>query len=227
MPYYTEYFTTEPAENPFYPPELRIPLMIGVGVLPREVCEGLSAEILKREKKILKEFPAVSVAGKTDGITTRWLDYNILTWDIPEVKVLRTTIKEAYSHYMKFAKVPRWKNEIQCWANVLRKGDSLRIHHHNFRQRPVISATFSLTTAKTSTCYVFPIWMKVKDNEYSQEICFPTTQGNLLMVPGWVSHYTTPHPGPKPRITLGLDIASGLTTGTRLPFDKGRGKIFV
>jgi len=223
MKYRLEIFSNEGGPNIFYPPKMQVPLLIAPGLLDSAVCDRLAKEILKRERALLMRSAAVGVAGKTTGVTTRWLDYNVLSWDLPEIQEVKTAIKGAYLFYLKKLGVARWSNEIQCWANVLRKGDQLKLHHHNFRKRPVISATISLTSAKTGTCYVSPYVLRRQANgDHAQEICFTTQKGNLIMAPGWVSHYTTPNPVNAPRITLGIDIVSGMDVGTLLPFDGGK-----
>jgi hypothetical protein len=224
-----EVFKSQSGPNLLFPPDVEIPVLVAKNVLSSETCASLSREILKREEAILRSSSAVKVAGLDDGLTTRWLSYNLMTWDLPEIQECRDAIKNAYLHFLKAANLRRWESEISCWANVLRKGEAFKAHHHNFRARPVISATISLTSSKTATCYTFPFQLQNEaTNDFAEQIQIPTRAGNLIMVPGWVSHFTTPTSEENPRITLGLDIASpSKVAGSQIPFDSEAGEFHI
>lgn len=220
----TEVFRADSGTNVLSPPKLHIPVLIGKNTLSPETCQRICEEILKRENEILNGSSPEYVAGQTDGITTRWRAYNVLTWDFPELTELIGVIKTCYLKFLESEGLPRWKNEITCWANILRDGQELKTHHHSFRNRSVLSASVSLTTSPTATCYVFPFSLFPDGNQNLplEDLIVPTRSGNLIMIPGWVSHYTTPVASGGPRITLGLDIASiGQIKNAQIPFDSG------
>lgn len=215
------HFFSTGSENTLCPPALGLHILLAEGVLSRAECRSLARELCRSEERLLKEHKRIPIAGLSDGLTTRWLGYNVLSWDLPEIQTLRKQMKILYLSYLKKANIRRWPNEIQCWGNILRDGDSFKPHLHNFLPRPVLTAALSLTVAPTQTIYTFPFPLSDGKN-YVSQFHVETKPGTIAFVPGWVSHFTTPHQGRQKRVTLGIDIASGLKNGARVPFDDGK-----
>src|SRR5690348_14657897 len=95
---------------------------------------GLAQAILEQEPKINARGRATPVAGLQDGLTTHWLEYNVLHWDYPECRELARMILAGAREFIRMVADPDDPDYrirgISCWANVLRPGQSLAIHHH-------------------------------------------------------------------------------------------------
>lgn len=213
------YFSTG-GSTALFPPAIDLPILVVEDFMDASSCKKIAAELCRNEDRLLRDHDKLPVAGLTDGLTTRWLGYNVLLWDLPEIRNLRRKIERIYLSYLKKSDLDRFPNEIQCWGNILRQGESLKPHCHNYLERPALSMTLALTTAATHTVYQFPFPLRDRKNLVDQ-LAVKTVAGTLILVPGWVNHFTTPHSGKSKRVTLGIDIASGLTRGARVPFDDG------
>ena len=221
MSYVFENFSSPGGPTILNPPKLDISIMIGIQKISEKTCDALYEFVLSQEKKIIDSYQPVPVAGLYEGLTTRWLDYNFLSLDHPEIANLKALIKEAYLEYLSHNNIPRWNNNIQCWANVLRAQDKFQPHEHNYANR-CITATISLSETDTNTIYHFPFKLKKNGtNVFTKTIRVPTLKGSIIMLPGWVTHMTSPVPPGVTRITLGLDIIDILDVGVPLPFDSG------
>ena len=219
MSYVFEDFSSEGGASFLYPPELEISIMIGLGKLSEQTCDELSQFILSQEQNILSSYEPVSVGGMQDGLSTRWTSYNLLTFEHEALAPLKEVIKEAYLAYTTHNNIPRFKNVIQCWANVLRSGDKLQPHEHEFSRR-CLSATISLSQTETSTIYHFPFKLK-NGARYTNTVRVPTLKGAITLFPGWLTHFTSPVPQGVTRVTLGLNIIDGSESGILLDFDTG------
>ena len=205
----------------FLPPHLKIPILHIPNALTETESDLIANLLLSLEEKIIVDYKMVPVAGVFQGITTRWLEYNLLTMDNVELLPIKREICAAYMLYLKLNKHPRWNNSAQCWGNILREGENLKPHNHNSSfKRMAINGTISLSTMDTETVFHFPFpLLSKKTNELCQFIKFPTKKGQLILIPAWLTHFTTPVPKNEKRITLGFDISDHLVKGVSTPFD--------
>src|SRR5690606_12249650 len=79
---------------------------------------------------------SVEIAGVTRGITAHWQEYNVLSWGIPETNNLKLHILKRYIEYCDFIGADPLSKDysivgLSCWANILRNGQGLEIHHHD------------------------------------------------------------------------------------------------
>src|SRR5262245_58722674 len=65
-----------------------------------DLNRALARIILEKEREIIGRGNATPVAGLESGLTTHWLDYNVLNWDYPEVAALREFILSGYRQYL-------------------------------------------------------------------------------------------------------------------------------
>ena len=89
--------------------------------------------ILKKEKTIVKQYPP-SNNGNTsldnNSLTSRFPFFNVLKWK--EMLFLKKLIKQNYNNYLNKIKLTPEKNiYLQCWANVLREGEQIKLHEHD------------------------------------------------------------------------------------------------
>lgn len=174
--------------------------------------DALKRTILSNERKVKSIKPSYTENGKLiDGhtglgknsTTSRFLSYNLLTWQTPEIDELRYQILKkviAYNNLLGYS-LPKelW---IQCWMNVLRFGQRIKPHLHNVDATCYLSGHYTVQCKKTSTVYISP------ENQINDpyEIHVENKPGSMTIFPSYIPHYTTPHYSFTPRITIAFDI---------------------
>jgi hypothetical protein len=166
----------------------------------------LAKQILKNESKIIKKFPGKSIDGAYDfdggtglgydSLTSRSCHFNLLDWW--GTRSLRKWIRKGWEGYHELSK-PADPLYVQCWANVMRKGEKIQSHCHDYREE--ITPDFMLTGHMSvqvdgSTC----TWYEGKPilNE----------EGWMTLIPGNLHHWTDRYENDGHRITIAFDILS-------------------
>lgn len=196
-------------------------------------CEELNRElarlILEQEEKVVRRGMPTPVAGLQEGLTTHWLEYNVLKWDNWAARKLRELVLAgAREYFRRFGGDPDHPDYkivgISCWANALRHGGALQIHHHD---PGFISAHYNVqsgndeeTLARHSdsghTIYYRPGFIERShggdqagptspwDSEWF--VSHPPEEGRLIFFPSYVRHEVRPYVGPTERITIAMDV---------------------
>ena len=109
--------------------------MLKVILMPSNInVNKLAKQVLKNEPKIIKRYPPTALDGKyTDGstqlglnsLTSRFSHFNVLKWW--GTRSLRKSIRKGYETYNDIRGTPLY---VQCWANVMRRGEQIRPHQH-------------------------------------------------------------------------------------------------
>ena len=95
----------------------------------------LSKQVLTKEVEIIKKYSPLGGNGEfTDGqtglgensLTSRFFHFNVLNW--LGTKSLRKWIRKGYEAYTGIKGTTLY---VQCWANVMRKGESIKPHLHS------------------------------------------------------------------------------------------------
>ena len=159
-----------------------------------------SKQILKNELKIIKKYPATDFFNrKTDGdtglgydsLTSRFFHFNVLNW--LNTSQLRKEIRKGYESYNNLKNTPLF---VQCWANVMRKGDRIKPHtHHDFNLNTLDGLSGHLCVkvdGSTNTYY----GGKPIQNKNREMTFFPMN----------LSHWTDRYEGDDVRITVAFDI---------------------
>ena len=197
-------FVSQPPVSPYAP---QWDFRVGNSMCENIDTNSLSKFLLSKEKEI-KKLPIVSDFDGYTGLgsnstTSRSQQYNILLWNHPEIKKLKSNIAKNIILYNDECgnKTPQlW---IQCWYNVLRFGQSIKPHSHSVTPICYLSGHFNVQVNDTSTVYMSPI-NQLNDPEV---IDIKNIPGKLTLFPSYIFHYTTPHYSFKPRITIAFDIS--------------------
>lgn len=193
--------TSGPPPNMLYPQVSELAFVTGKETLSPETCQKLTEMILEHEIH-----PRAST--------------NVLTWEGDAIVELRSLIRECYLRFLRDTGIARTRMKIQCWANIHRLGGHIKLHQHNRIYRAVLSGTIGLTDSDTETIYMLPSEMIIRGTSQKTNVLkFPTRKGSFILTPGWVTHMTTPNPGPEIRITLGMDISSETGDSDAILFD--------
>ena len=203
-------FCSRPPISPYAP---QWDFRVGTSICKDIDTNSLSRFLLSKEKEV-KKLPTSLGEDETssDGYTglgsrsttAKFQSYNILTWDHPEIKKLRSNIaKNIISYNNECSNMTPNVLWIQSWYNVLRFNQSIKPHLHNVAPDSYLSGHFNVQVNDTSTVYMSPI-NQLNDPEV---IDIKNIPGKLTLFPSYIFHYTTPHYSFKPRITIAFDIS--------------------
>jgi hypothetical protein len=195
-----------------------------------ELNKGLSRIILEKEREIISRGMPTAVAGLEEGLTTHWLEYNVLLWDYPEIKEFRGLVLNGLREFFRLLgdpDEPGFKiSGISCWANVLRFGEALEVHHHD---PAFVSAHYQVQSGGDSddrirdekkgnsghTIYFRPGFL---DRSHGGKAAGPTSlwdadwrmdappvEGKFFFFPSYLRHEVRPYTGTSERISIALD----------------------
>ena len=163
---------------------------------------NLSSRVLRNENKILEKYPPtdffkhISDGGTglgTNSLTSRYYHFNVLSWF--GTRKLKKYIKEGYNKFNGVKNAPVY---VQCWANVMRKGDTIKPHAHtdeNINSLHALSGHLCVKVdGSTSTYY---------DGRPLQNV-----NGQMVFFPSTMTHWTDTYMGDSERITIAFDIYS-------------------
>ena len=176
---------------------------MNVFILKSDVnLKRFTKQILKNEQRIIKKYPPTNRSNvKTDGgtglgydsLTSRFFHFNVLKWF--NTNQLRKEIREGYESYNNLNNTPLF---VQCWANVMRKGDRIKPHIHmneNISSIHSLSGHLCVKVDKSTSTYYGG---KPLSNVNGQMVFFPST----------MIHCTDTYFGNDERITVAFDIYS-------------------
>ena len=183
---------------------------IGCELISHIDFKKIAKIILKKEKPILEKFPPStrsSVDGYTglgkNSLTSRYEHFNIFSWQETEIKKLKPAILKFYLRFLDEIKVKGLSNfDIRGWANVMRKGESIKPHLHSTEATAYLSGNICIQCEKTATYYINPV--NQLNEPYSEKII--NEVGQIVLFPSCVPHYTDTHLGNKERITIAFDF---------------------
>ena len=192
--------------------------------------KNLERIILEEERQIVAREKSTPVAGLESGLSTHWLKYNVLNWQYPEITEFRQYVMEGISQFCKLMgdpKDPKFRiSGISCWANVLRPGVSLHIHHHD---PSFISAHYMVKTGDEveesdlhaaddsgHTVYYRPGFVDRSHGGQASMMPSPWDDdwristkpiaGRLFVFPSYVRHEVRPYLGKTYRISIAMDV---------------------
>tara|TARA_R110000822_G_C15113551_1_gene473223 strand:+ start:52 stop:702 length:651 start_codon:yes stop_codon:yes gene_type:complete len=161
--------------------------------------------ILNFEKDCLKKYQSDSDAGTglgLDSLTSRYKHYNLLK--IKETSYLKDIIRQSYDNFLNQLNLNcDEKIYVQCWANVLRKGQKINAHRHDSNNYGYLGGHICVSTNNTSTNYVLPY--------YEKPYPLKNKNGVITLFPSWMEHYTDEVVNNEERITIAFDIKTKAT----------------
>jgi len=188
--------------------------------------QNIAKFILKTEDKILKKFkPSVftnekGVLETTDGctglgpnsLTSRFSRWNLLNYKqkCSDIAKLSDAILDFHDMFLETLQiVPEFYPKelwIQCWANVLRKGEKIGMHLHTDDPDAYLGGFVCVQTdigeTSTQTHYVCPA------NQINDPftIDIDNIVGGMTLFQNCIPHYSDTYMGEKERITIAMDI---------------------
>ena len=214
---YVPFINTE-LISPFAP-EWRF--FIAEKILSRIDCNRLKNYLLSKQPEILAIKDKLTDAGTglgNDSTTARFRSYNVMTWDQPDINILKEEISIMHDNYYRdIVDRPTPEVSLGGWMNIMRKGDRIKKHVHGYGAKTYLSGHFTVSCEDTKTVYVNPYehWdeefimrdMIKYDYHHSEKVYAPdNVVGKITLFPNYVPHFTTEHTGDDLRITVAFDI---------------------
>jgi len=122
---------------------------------------AVSKIIKSKEKKIIRSSPKSSGDGNTglgnDSLTSRFGYFNVLKWKEPDIQKIKDHIIDNVSKfYNRILQEKPTDLKIQCWANVMRKGQQIKPHVHDTSNNCLLGGHICVDVDNTSTHYINP-----------------------------------------------------------------------
>ena len=168
----------------------------------------LAKLILSKEKELL-ELPISDVAKDAytglgpDSTTARFDKYNVLKWKDKNIEELKGNIIHFHNNILKYFKQPIPKElYVQCWANIMRKGDQIKTHIHDIGPNCYLAGHICVQCDDTYTHYINPI------NQINNPMTHSSKNdvGKMSMFPKNIQHYKDIQKSNNERITLAFDL---------------------
>tara|TARA_R100000008_G_C3566313_1_gene159327 strand:- start:150 stop:737 length:588 start_codon:yes stop_codon:yes gene_type:complete len=162
---------------------------------------NLSKKILKNEPKIIRKYPPRGYDGLIgdgqtglgfDSLTSRYYHFNVLNWW--GTGQLKKYIRKGYEIYTKIKNRPLY---VQCWANVMRKGDQIKSHYHDEHYLP-----------PSMLCGHLCVKVDGLTSTYYDGTPLLNVNREMVFFPANMSHWTDRYMGDSERITVAFDIRS-------------------
>ena len=172
---------------------------------------AVSKIIKSKEKKIIRSSPKSSGDGNTglgnDSLTSRFGYFNVLKWQEPDIQKIKDHIVDNVSKfYNRILQEKPTDLKIQCWANVMRKGQQIKPHVHDTSSNCLLGGHICVDVDNTSTHYINPFRYFSGDNQetYSSK----NEVGKITLFSDNIPHYTDKVIS-KDRVTIAFDIING------------------
>ena len=166
--------------------------------------EKFAKKILKNEPKIIKKYPAKTINLKEDfdgatglgfnSLTSRSCHFNVLNWW--GTGSLRKWIRRGYENFNNIKGQPLY---VQCWANVMRKGEQIVPHKH--ASRDGVSPIKYL-------CGNLCIQVDSSTSTYYNGMPLLNKPGQMTFFSAQTFHWTDRYEKGSERITIAFDIYS-------------------
>jgi len=182
-----------------------------VGITDMVYWTELKDFILKKEKEILQSTQpkrienSETIDGYTglgeNSLTSRFQHFNVLKWENSIINPIRAAIKERYLEFLDTLNIKRRKCWVQCWANVMRKGEQIKPHLHSVTPYCYLGGHISVTQNFTSTFYINPI------NQINEPEIYESKNeiGKFTIFQNNIPHYTSINETDSERITIAFD----------------------
>ena len=171
--------------------------------IPTDInVEKLAKKILKNEPRIIKKYPAKGIDLKYDfdgntglglnSLTSRSCHYNLLNWW--GTGSLRKWIRSGYEEYNGIKDKCLY---VQCWANVMRKGEQIGSHKHE---------SYNRTSPVKHLCGHLSVQVDGSTSTYYEGSPYLNKNAQMTFFPAHTFHWTDRYENDRERITVAFDI---------------------
>ena len=179
--------------------------MTKVICVPTDInVKKLAKKILKNEPRIIKKYPGKGIDLKYDfdgdtglgsnSLTSRSCHYNLLNWW--GTGSLRKWMRNGYEKYHNIQDTSLY---VQCWANVMRKGDQIKAHKHE---------AYDGTSSVKHLCGHLSVQVDGSTSTYYEDHPILNKNAQMTFFPAHTFHRTDRYENDSERITVAFDILS-------------------
>lgn len=135
-----------------------------------------------------------------DSVTANFRNFNLFheTKDIPAFQAIHDWLYEQYSSFMKELGFSVKDCLMTSWANILRKGESMELHHHGCSPYAYLSYNMHFGNHENITVYVNPVCPTMS--------VFESVSGGLCIFPSHIRHGVTEYRNDEPRVSIAGDL---------------------
>ena len=172
--------------------------------------KSFSKFLIKKEKELLKITKPVnkeSLDGYTglgvNSITSRYDSFNVFNFKNKKILKIKKAILKIHKKLLDHLNIEIPKNLwIQCWFNVMRKGESIKPHIHGTDPDTYLGGHICVQVENTHTNYINPV-NQINDPEiyYSKNEI-----GKITLFQNCIPHFTDIHNSDEERITIAFDL---------------------
>ena len=166
--------------------------------------EDLAKFILTKEKEIVSLPITGDAYTGMKGTTARFDKYNVFKWEDKNIEMLKHFICNFHDNIIKRYYKQELPRElfIQCWTNIMRKGDQIKPHLHDIGPNCYLGGHICVQCDDTSTHYINPV------NQINDPMTYQSKNevGKVTLFPNNIPHYTDIQKEDKERITIAFDL---------------------
>ena len=184
--------------------------------------------LLNKKNEILKIKPS-----KGDGFTglgmnsttARHSDYNIFNFGDNEINKLKSNILFLHSQLIQSIGAEEFNKYqfdglyIQCWYNVMNKGQKIYTHLHDITPTCYLGGHITVQCDDTYTGYTHPALVPLLDDDSENEAFVHRSHnvvGKITLFPNYIPHFTSVHNGDKERVTIAFDLMTRQPTANHV-----------
>ena len=172
----------------------------------------LADYILSKEKEVLELPTVINDSKYSDGytglgvnsITSRFNQFNVLNWNHSSIEKIKENILDCHELFLSgFPFNSPDELYIQCWVNIMRKGEQIKPHIHSVQPDSYLGGHICVQCENTNTNYINPV-NQINDPEvYNSK----NEVSKITLFQNCIPHYTDMHNGEKERITIAFDLS--------------------
>ena len=169
--------------------------------------------LLEKEKEILnlpktdKDISDGHTGLGDNSVTSRHGSFNLFDnskFKNAELEKLKGAILNRYTEFLNKLNIQKPKNlYVQCWYNVMRKGQKIEKHIHSADENSYLGCHVCVQSDNTSTYYINAI------NQINDPLAHRSKneEGKITFFSGCLPHYTDTHMSDEERITIAMDLS--------------------
>lgn len=215
-------FKSDPKLTPFAP---EWDYRVIEGVIEDVDFEYISEYLLNKQDEILKLEPTHD--GCTglgmDSTTARHGNFNIFKFEDPEIDKLKINISALHNVLLENMNMqnalPYMQLYIQCWYNVMNKGQKISTHLHDITPNCYLGGHITVQCDDTYTGYCHPALIPILDDGSDNTAFVHKSEnkvGKITLFPNYIPHFTSVHNGDEERITIAFDLLTNQPTANHV-----------
>jgi hypothetical protein len=173
----------------------------------KNLLSDITEYLISEKQNIIEKYQPKLYPGdfQLSEFASRYMEYNLFdhAHDIECIQKLRPLIYESFKKIIKNSGDDTdYDPYVACWAMIMDPGETLQPHRHDNFEQSFLSGNMIISCETSHTVYEMP---------YQQD-CYPVDNENGMMTifESHLLHWTTPHNGKNPRVSIAFDFKENL-----------------